>query len=245
MEESYQPQPAKVEEVPEAKIFSIEFPGHVVNLEKAKQAIGGDQAIAYLGGAPLELRYRKRDPFSIPIQGETISTPNFLMKATRRYRVKRQPGSKIASPRAPTEDDIPYNEDKEPEYHFEMVGAIPKTARFSGLADYQHLVDPKDELVQIKTDLMNIEYESLISVKVDNTDPKEDIGTLQLLPPPAISKVTVPIPFKYKARGREESDVRPKPKPGRKPKRKASQRIMADGRENADYNSDVSLNGDL
>ena len=45
MEESYQPQPAKVEQVPEAKIFSVEFPGHVVNLEKAKQAIGGDQAI--------------------------------------------------------------------------------------------------------------------------------------------------------------------------------------------------------
>ena len=46
--------------------------------------------------------------------------------------------------------------------------------------------------------LLNLELidESLISIKVDNTDPKEDISTLQLLPPPAISKVTVPIPFK-------------------------------------------------
>ncbi|KAI7816009.1 RNA polymerase III transcription factor IIIC subunit-domain-containing protein [Gamsiella multidivaricata] len=213
---------ADIQSVPDTKIFSVEFPGHVQNLDKVKEALGGDQAIAnaYHGGAPLDLRYRIKDPFSIPIQGETISTPNLLMKATKRYRVKRPLGTQRSLPpyRAPTEADEPYDEDEEPEYRFEMVGAIPKTVRFGGLADYQHIVDPRDELVQIKSDLQNMEYEQLISIKVDNTHPTEDLSTLQLLPPPAVAKAPVPMPFKYKARGRDDE---PKNPPGRQSKRKA------------------------
>ncbi|KAG9325924.1 hypothetical protein KVV02_005768, partial [Mortierella alpina] len=178
---------APVEQVPDVKIFSIEFPGHIQNSEKA-----------YLGGAPLDLRYRIKDPFSIPIQGETVSTGNFLLKATRRYRVKRQPDTQRSLPpyRVPTEDDVPYNEDEEPECRFEMVGKIPKTTRFAGLADYQHIVDPKDELSKIKSDIMNMEYESLIALKVDNRTPLEDIASLQLIPPPSISKSTIPHAFR-------------------------------------------------
>ncbi|KAG0321521.1 tau 95 subunit of transcription factor TFIIIC [Dissophora globulifera] len=239
MESQPTPQPllAKVEQVPEARIFSIEFPGHIENVDRAKLA-------AYLGGPQLDLRFRRRDPFSIPIQGETVSTANFLMKATRRFKVKRQLGTKLSLPpfRAPTETDVPYDEDEEPEIHFEMIGMIPKTERFSGLADYQHIVDPKDTLVQVKSDLMNINYESLISLKVDNTDPVEDFASLQLLPPPTISKATVPIPFKYKARDREENA--PKAKPGRKQKRKVAPRIAADGTENANFDSDNDLDPD-
>jgi hypothetical protein len=81
------------------------------------------------------------------------------LKATRRYKVKRQPGSKRSLPpyRPPTEDDIPYNEDAEPQLTFEIVGTIPKTTRFSGLADYQQIVDPGEELVRIKNDLVNMD----------------------------------------------------------------------------------------
>ncbi|KAI8349032.1 transcription factor IIIC, subunit 5 [Mortierella sp. GBAus27b] len=202
------PKPAELWRIPDRKFFSVEFPGHVENLEKAKELIGGDRAIlnAYLGGAPLDLHYRIRDPFSIPIQGETISTPNLVLRATRRYKVKRQPGSRRSLPpyRAPTDDDIPYDENETPQLSFEIVGAIPKTARFSGLADYQHIVDPREEVLKIKNDLVNMDYESLISVKIDNTTPAEDIATLQLLPPPIIGKSIVPMPFKYKARHSEE-----------------------------------------
>ncbi|KAG0223927.1 tau 95 subunit of transcription factor TFIIIC [Mortierella sp. GBA43] len=197
------PKPAELWRIPDRKFFSVEFPGH-----------------AYLGGAPLDLHYRIRDPFSIPIQGETISTPNLVLRATRRYKVKRQPGSRRSLPpyRAPTDDDIPYDENETPQLSFEIVGAIPKTARFSGLADYQHIVDPREEVLKIKNDLVNMDYESLISVKIDNTTPAEDIATLQLLPPPIIGKSIVPMPFKYKARHSEEKKGG---KPGRKPKRKS------------------------
>ncbi|CAO3563671.1 unnamed protein product [Mortierella alpina] len=208
---------APVEQVPDVKIFSIEFPGHIENPEKVKEALGGEQAIinAYLGGAPLDLRYRIKDPFAIPIQGETVSTGNFLLKATRRYRVKRRPDTQRSLPpyRVPSEDDIPYKEDEEPELKFEMVGRIPKTTRFAGLADYQHIVDPRDELSKIKSDIMNMEYESLIALKVDNRTPMEDVASLQLIPPPSISKSSIPHAFRYKAREGE-----PKGVPGRKAK---------------------------
>ncbi|KAF9183756.1 tau 95 subunit of transcription factor TFIIIC [Haplosporangium sp. Z 767] len=166
--------------------------------------------LAYLGGAPLDLRYRVKDPFSIPIQGETISTANLLVKATRRFRVKRQPGAQRSLPpyRAPKEDDVPYDENEEPELRFEMVGHIPKTTRFGGLADYQHIVDPRDEFSKIKSDLVNVEYENLIALKVDHTDPQEDDEKLQLLPPPSIAKTTVPNYYKYKPRDTDSTPRR-------------------------------------
>ncbi|KAF9192720.1 tau 95 subunit of transcription factor TFIIIC [Haplosporangium sp. Z 11] len=182
--------------------------------------------LAYLGGAPLDLRYRVKDPFSIPIQGETISTANLLVKATRRFRVKRQPGAQRSLPpyRAPKEDDVPYDENEEPELRFEMVGHIPKTTRFGGLADYQHIVDPRDEFSKIKSDLVNVEFiccqlliqilvrvfldENLIALKVDHTDPQEDDEKLQLLPPPSIAKTTVPNYYKYKPRDTDSTPRR-------------------------------------
>ncbi|KAF9349019.1 tau 95 subunit of transcription factor TFIIIC [Mortierella sp. AD094] len=220
---------SKVEQVPDAKFFSVEFPGHIQNVNKALEALGGERSITNASssfhpklsrniciavGAAGTLT-RVRDPFSVPLHGHTVSTGNFLLKATRRYKVKRQPGSERSLPpyRAPRDDDIPY--DKDAEYRFEVLGAIPKTVRFSGLADYQHIVDPKDEIVRIKSDLQNMEYENLISIKIDNTDPTEDLSMTQILPPAAISKSTVPHPFRYKARERE--DVA-KAKPGRKKK---------------------------
>ncbi|KAG0301575.1 tau 95 subunit of transcription factor TFIIIC [Linnemannia gamsii] len=238
----YAPQPAATHNVPDVKLLSVEFPGHVKNINKVKEALGGEQAIrnVYVGGAPLDLRYRIGDPFSIPIQGETVSTPNFLMKVTRRYKVKRPPGSQRTLPpyRAPTEDDIPYNENEDPEYKFEMVGRIPRTVRFPGLADYQHIVDPKDEFVRIKNDLRNINYEHLISIKVDNKSPVEDFSSMQLLPPTIIAKATTPIVYRYKAR--DEDAV--KGTPGKKRRRPTTKKH--DGSENR-AESPESEDGDL
>ncbi|KAI1314320.1 hypothetical protein EDD11_002304 [Mortierella claussenii] len=178
-----EPQRAKAQQLPDKKIFSIEFPGHVQNLNKVKEALGGDHAI-------------------------TNAT-------TKRYKVKRQPGSKRSLPpyRAPREDDELYNEDEEPELQFEIVGSIPRTARFSGLADYQHIMDPRDPIFQVKKDLQNMEFENLIAVQIDNTDAHDDITTTQLIPPAVIAKSTVPNPYRYKARDRDDEV---KGKPGRK-----------------------------
>ncbi|KAG0346699.1 tau 95 subunit of transcription factor TFIIIC [Podila humilis] len=198
---------------PEEKLFSIEFPGHIENMEKVKAALGGDRAIAnaYLGGAPLDLRYRYLDPFSTPIQGQTVLTNNLLLKATRRYKVKRKPGASKKSTlvcRAPAEDDEPLegeeNDENTSQVYYEFLGAISKTVRFAGLADYQHIVDPADEIYQVKSDVMNMNYDKLISIKVDNRNPDEDYDSLQIIPPVYISKLNVALPYKYRKRDPDE-----------------------------------------
>lgn len=109
------------------------------------------------------MRYRLNDPFSIPIHGSTLPTSNLLLKVTRRYKVKRRPDTERSTRtiRAPREDDVPYDENEQPEIKFEMAGAISKTTRFYGLADYQVLVDPKDEVYKIKSDLLNVNCKSI------------------------------------------------------------------------------------
>ncbi|KAG0057394.1 tau 95 subunit of transcription factor TFIIIC [Gryganskiella cystojenkinii] len=196
---------APVLQLPEnlKKIFSVEFPGHVQNIDKVKQVLGGDNAImnAYLGGAPLDVRYRLKDPFAIPVHGTTIPTSNLLLKVTRRYKVKRQPGTvRSQEIRAPRDDDELYDENEQPETQYEMAGVISKTTRFSGLADFQTLVDPKDEIYKVKSDLLNMDYESLIALKIDHRNPVEDIATLQVLPPPSLSKTNLANPYRYRAR---------------------------------------------
>jgi len=52
---------------------------------------------------------------------------------------------------------VPYDEKEQPEIKYDMVGAISKTTRFYGLADFQVLVDPKDEVYKIKSDLLNMD----------------------------------------------------------------------------------------
>lgn len=112
-------------------------------------------------------------------------------------------------------------DDEEPQMQYEYLGAIAKTVRFSGLADYQHIVDPNDEIYKVKSDLVHMNCkctfffvnvccvifqqflhdtlrldENLISVKVDNRNPTEDYGSLQIIPPIYISKLNVALPYK-------------------------------------------------
>lgn len=39
------PQLATTHKVPDVKLLSVEFPGHVKNINKVKEALGGEQAI--------------------------------------------------------------------------------------------------------------------------------------------------------------------------------------------------------
>ncbi|KAF9429773.1 tau 95 subunit of transcription factor TFIIIC [Podila epigama] len=208
---------------PEEKLFSIELPAHVQSIERVIDALGGERAIsnAYLGGASLDLRFRYQDPFSTPIQGQTVDTNNILMKVTKRYRVKRKAGtSKRTLPpfRAPTEDDEPLDEEEQPQIHTEFIGAITKTVRFPGLADYQHIVDPNDEIYKLKSDLKNMNYENFVSVKIDNRSVDEDYNTLQIIPPVYISKLNVPLPYKF--RHSRQSEPEPEPEASKKGKGK-------------------------
>lgn len=39
------PKLAEQKRIPDRRFFSVEFPGHIENIEKAKELIGGDRAI--------------------------------------------------------------------------------------------------------------------------------------------------------------------------------------------------------
>lgn len=47
------PQLATTHKVPEVKLLSVEFPGHVKNINKVKEALGGEQAIRNVSLSPL------------------------------------------------------------------------------------------------------------------------------------------------------------------------------------------------
>ena len=108
----------------------------------------------------VELRFRPTDPFSHPVFGDTSSTPNLLLKV----KCKRKKGSPNVSS---VETDI--------------LGLIPETVRFRGMADFQYVSTNN------KTD-SNIEKE------------EEEVSETSLcLPPPVFSKVDIPLEYGYKA----------------------------------------------
>lgn len=47
------PQLATTHKVPEVKLLSVEFPGHVKNINKVKETLGGEQAIRNVSLSPL------------------------------------------------------------------------------------------------------------------------------------------------------------------------------------------------
>jgi general transcription factor 3C polypeptide 5 (transcription factor C subunit 1) len=70
-----------------------------------------------------ELRYRPKDPFCHPINGDVVPTANFLLKVTRRR--KKSPGNR-------EENSAHTMEEHKQNFNFEIVGIINKTCRFRG-----------------------------------------------------------------------------------------------------------------
>ncbi|KAJ2726512.1 tau 95 subunit of transcription factor TFIIIC [Coemansia sp. Benny D115] len=72
-----QPALAKRYPLPQKSLLSIEYPGHVNNVENAIKSIGGREKLARDIsedlGAHIELRYRYNDPTSQPINGEIFT----------------------------------------------------------------------------------------------------------------------------------------------------------------------------
>lgn len=49
--------------------------------------------------------------------------------------------------------------------------------------------------------------ESLIALKVDHRNPVEEISTIQIIPPPHLSKTNLPNPYRYRAREGTEAEL--------------------------------------
>ena len=74
-------------ELPKQRAFAVEYPGHVQNVRRMVDTLGGEAAIAEArtNNAPLlELRFRPADPLSHPLFGDVHpTTSNLLLKITR------------------------------------------------------------------------------------------------------------------------------------------------------------------
>ncbi|KAJ2613153.1 tau 95 subunit of transcription factor TFIIIC [Coemansia sp. RSA 1365] len=138
--------------LPEHTLLSVEYPGYVVDTDKAIESIGGSKKLARDTtenvGMPIELRYRYNDPTSHPINGEIIPTQNLLVKVTR--RVRRPKGKNDTTTREERTNTTA-----------EVVAIIDKTVRFRKLADFQYLTTKADPISQFSGAFMNINVDEL------------------------------------------------------------------------------------
>ncbi|KAJ2684467.1 tau 95 subunit of transcription factor TFIIIC, partial [Coemansia spiralis] len=124
--------------LPGRTMLAVEYPGYVVDADKAIRSIGGSKKLARDAtediGMPVELRYRYDDPASHPINGEITPTENLLLKVTRRVRRTR-----AGSGQGP---------DEKAQVQAEVVAVLDKTVRFRKLADFQYIVPRSDAIAQ-------------------------------------------------------------------------------------------------
>ncbi|KAJ2079110.1 tau 95 subunit of transcription factor TFIIIC [Coemansia sp. RSA 988] len=160
---------------PERTLLSVEYPGYVVDTDKAIRSIGGSKKLARDTtedvGMPIELRYRYNDPTSHPINGEIISTENLLLKVKR--RVRRPKGK----------DDTSTHE-KRTSSTAEIVAVLDKTVRFRKLADFQYLMTKDDPLSQFSDALTNINVDELKKLGASEVfDKSIDMGAVHVPAP--------------------------------------------------------------
>ncbi|KAF9164920.1 General transcription factor 3C polypeptide 5 [Actinomortierella ambigua] len=195
---------APVLDIDRTPLYVVEFPGHIRkpksprSMLKVKELLGGEQRLLknfLTGRLQPELSYRRRDPFSTPIQGELVPTQNIVIKVTKRYKVPKKPDSTAKL----TAKDIP--EDAIPdECSYQLIGVAKKTIRFVSLADYQYQIDTDNEIYKIKKDMIDLKFEKLQNFKIDKL-PEEEYANLQVVPPLITSHYPFPVKYRYQEPG--------------------------------------------
>ncbi|KAG2152028.1 RNA polymerase III transcription factor IIIC subunit-domain-containing protein [Suillus cothurnatus] len=193
--------------------YSIEYPGYVKpeSVPLAVSNLGGPSRLetafkrtAAKNEAFLELNLRPGNPFAHPIPGDIVSTNNILLKVVRRKR--RHPDGECVG-----------------EFTAEVVGIIPKTARFRSMADYQFQPDMSDPLAQLRLAMDRMDVDAIRQYSVPeekedyvvpaSTHPPEldpalaeqneqtfgSRSNLRLFPPPLFSRQNVPQNYNFKA----------------------------------------------
>lgn len=118
---------AAVYPLPQVPFYSIEYPGYVrpTSVPLAMSNLGGQSALdnAFKRAASktetlIELKLRPDQPFAHPVPGDVVATNNILLRIVKKRRKNRLDDGYIG------------------EYTTEVIGVIPKTARFR--SEYRH-----------------------------------------------------------------------------------------------------------
>ncbi|KAJ2455227.1 tau 95 subunit of transcription factor TFIIIC [Coemansia sp. RSA 2336] len=164
---------------PENTAFAVDYPGYVVDTEKALCTIGGSKKLARNinedVGMPIELRYRYKDPTSHPIKGEIVSTQNVLIKVTR--RVKKSDRSIVDT-------------------SAKAIALIDKSVRFRTLADFQYIVNKSDPLAGISDALSNLDIDKIKQVGSSEAFEQKATATNNYVPAPFLDRYCWPAQFR-------------------------------------------------
>lgn len=180
---------APLHPLPKTPFYSVEYPGYVqeASVPAAIRILGGPQALDAAFKRPItksealiELRLQPDNPFAHPVPGEVVQTNNLLLKVTKRKRMRR--------------DGVPLLQ-PEWEYKAEIVGVVPRTVRFRGMADYQYQPDMEDPISKLRVAMDNMDVESLFSYRVPHDNGSLDMqpSPTAAAPPPAPPQETIPL----------------------------------------------------
>ncbi|CAG8481585.1 8635_t:CDS:2 [Dentiscutata erythropus] len=180
--QNYKIAPEKV--LPTQQFFAVEYPGNVINTEKALQTLGGQRGLKKAVNEDLlELRFRPNNPFCHPINGDIIPTANLLLKVTRRRK-------KVTYHHTRRDSD----EESIKGFNFEIMGIISKTCRFRGMADYQHVPNPNDSIPRYRKALENFDINTIMDFESLLKDERDEDN----LPPPSFSRIECPTGYGYR-----------------------------------------------
>ncbi|KAI8966932.1 RNA polymerase III transcription factor IIIC subunit-domain-containing protein [Mycotypha africana] len=170
--------------IPDKQYLSVEYPGCVKRINKAIATLGGERALsdALSNNRRVQLSYRRGDPFSHPINSDTVACAKLLVKVTRRVKRDRNTGEVV-------------KEDHDG-YKVEIMGKIFKTVRFRAMADFQYLVHKTDKIRQLKGALLRGDVESIMKYEVPTDD--DDMNNLRIIPPPIFSSLDTPFGYGYR-----------------------------------------------
>lgn len=112
-------EPSPLIPIEKKKFLCIEYPGYVKRSERAIKTLGGESTLgeALSNNSQVQLRYRAKDIFSHPINGDFLDSCKLLVKVTRRVKRSKKTGEIV-------EDDAPWQ--------YDILGTVEKTVRFRG-----------------------------------------------------------------------------------------------------------------
>lgn len=113
--------PSPLIPIEKKKFFCIEYPGYVKRTKRAIETLGGEAALseALSNNYQIQLKYRAKDIFSHPINGDILDTCKLLVKVTRRVKRNKRTGEVVEE-----------GEEEDASWQPHILGIVEKTVRF-------------------------------------------------------------------------------------------------------------------
>ncbi|KAI9598833.1 RNA polymerase III transcription factor IIIC subunit-domain-containing protein [Syncephalis fuscata] len=144
------------------------------------------------------LNMRPNDLFSIPIQGDYVSTPKLLLRVRRKKKPQQQEDTVNGAGEAVAMDtDMDRcNNKTTPEFEATIVGRVKQTCRFRAMSDFQYMADNNHPITHLCQAMRNDDVTAMrnFNFKFANEMNSTHIG----IPPPFFSRIETPINYGFR-----------------------------------------------